>query len=192
MAWPLRAGVLSEAFFLDDESERKKFGIPDDFDVPMSVVIELNLFHKQGLKGSIEKFEALLKRKYNPGHGRPVLISNTYYRCTLSINQARMLVDRDQDQGIVPSNERAIYRIWPDFDMQSLIDKSVATIKGDAARRSYDATGNGVVWAVIDSGIDATHPHFETLKTLRMRVLRNYMWTSQKMTVRTRRFARAL
>ena len=166
MAWPLRAGVLSEAFFLDDESERRKFGIPDDFDMPMSVVIELNLFHKQGLKGSIEKFEALLK-VVNPGHGRPVLISNTYYRCTLSINHARMLVDRDQDQGRVPSNERAIYRIWPDFDMQLLIDKSVATIKGDAARRSYDATGNGVVWAVIDSGIDADHPHFKTLDTLK-------------------------
>jgi subtilisin family serine protease len=50
--------------------------------------------------------------------------------------------------------------------MKLLIDRSVATIKGDAARRSYDATGSEIVWAVVDSGIDATHPHFATYETL--------------------------
>ena len=33
-------------------------------------------------------------------------------------------------------------------------------MKADAAFRTYSAAGVGVVWAVIDSGIDGTHPHF--------------------------------
>src|SRR5215207_6423542 len=37
----------------------------------------------------------------------------------------------------------------------------------DAARRAFDATGRGITWAVLDSGIDADHHHsrrYETLK----------------------------
>ena len=44
--------------------------------------------------------------------------------------------------------------------MQAHIDRSVTTIKADAATRSYATSGQGVVWAVIDSGIDKGHPHF--------------------------------
>ena len=49
---------------------------------------------------------------------------------------------------------RAIYKLWPDFPVYSQIYRSVATIKSDAAVRSYGAGGSGIVWAVIDSGID--------------------------------------
>ena len=37
-------------------------------------------------------------------------------------------------------------------------------MKVDAARRAYDARGHRIVWAVIDSGIDAGHPHFSQLE----------------------------
>src|SRR5262249_35634340 len=57
---------------------------------------------------------------------------------------------------------RAIYKLWPDFPVQSQIYKSVATIKSDAAFRSFAAAGSEIVWAVIDSGIDGTHPHFQS------------------------------
>jgi subtilisin family serine protease len=55
---------------------------------------------------------------------------------------------------------RAIYN-WPDFPVYSQIYRSVATIKADAAVRSFGAGGAGIVWAVIDSGIDCDHPHFD-------------------------------
>ena len=42
------------------------------------------------------------------------------------------------------------------------IDRSAPTVKADAAWRAYDARGRGIVWAVIDSGIDACHPHFSS------------------------------
>jgi serine protease AprX len=44
--------------------------------------------------------------------------------------------------------------------------RSISTVKADAARRSYDALGEGITWVVIDSGIDARHPHFRTYDTL--------------------------
>ena len=38
--------------------------------------------------------------------------------------------------------------------------RSRKTIKADAAIRVFDTGGHGIRWAVIDSGIDATHPAF--------------------------------
>jgi len=58
-------------------------------------------------------------------------------------------------------NERAIYRVWPDFVVQMLINKTISTVKADAAHKSFSALGRGIVWAVMDSGLDTTHPHFD-------------------------------
>jgi hypothetical protein len=76
------------------------------------------------------------------------------------------LVRRDQpaasatrQAGDTPTGP-AIYRIWPDFPVNALLTKSIRTVKADAALNSFSATGDGIVWAVMDSGIDATHPHF--------------------------------
>lgn len=55
---------------------------------------------------------------------------------------------------------RTIYHIWPDFEIQGCITRSIATVKVDAAHQSFTAMGKDIVWAVMDSGIDAHHPHF--------------------------------
>ena len=62
----------------------------------------------------------------------------------------------------------AIYRIWPDFEVKALLYKSVSTIKADAALNSFSTTGDKIVWAVMDSGIDALHPHFATFDNLNL------------------------
>lgn len=62
--------------------------------------------------------------------------------------------------------KRAIYHVWSDFEIIAHINKSIATIKGDAAQAAYSAFGEGIVWAVMDSGIDGTHPHFTSHGTL--------------------------
>lgn len=59
-----------------------------------------------------------------------------------------------------PRNHRTIYRIWPDFDLRHCTHRSVRTVKADAAQNSFNAYGEGITWAVIDSGIDWLHPHF--------------------------------
>lgn len=68
----------------------------------------------------------------------------------------------DQTAGDIAAEqrERSIYRIWPDFPVHALLDHSIPTIKADAARTAFAASGRGITWAVVDSGIEGTHPHF--------------------------------
>jgi serine protease AprX len=65
-----------------------------------------------------------------------------------------------------PSKRRAIFHIWPDFEVSACINKSVATVKADAAQNSFSAWGTGITWAVMDSGIKHDHPHFEKHKNV--------------------------
>jgi subtilisin family serine protease len=65
-----------------------------------------------------------------------------------------------------PSRCRAIFHIWPDFEVSASINKSVATVKADAAQNSFSAWGAGITWAVMDSGIKDDHPHFEKHKNV--------------------------
>ena len=47
-----------------------------------------------------------------------------------------------------------------------LVYRSISTVNADAAQRLFGATGRGIVWAVLDSGIDAAHPHFRRYRNL--------------------------
>lgn len=67
---------------------------------------------------------------------------------------------------IDPAKFRAIFRIWPDFEISACITDSVATVKADAAQRAFAATGAGITWAVMDSGICADHPHFKAYRNV--------------------------
>jgi serine protease AprX len=41
-----------------------------------------------------------------------------------------------------------------------VVYRSIRTVKADAARRSFPELGQGIVWAVLGSGVDASHSHF--------------------------------
>jgi serine protease AprX len=82
---------------------------------------------------------------------------------------------RDADKDIASKGgviqiapRRAIFHIWPDFEVQPLINRSISTVKADAAGNAFGALGEGIVWAVMDSGIDGTHPHFQNHKNLEL------------------------
>jgi subtilisin family serine protease len=62
----------------------------------------------------------------------------------------------------------AIYRIWKNFEVHPLIDRSIITVKADAAHRAFLAAGKDIVWAVLDSGVDELHEHFTEHKTLEL------------------------
>jgi serine protease AprX len=62
---------------------------------------------------------------------------------------------------IDPAKFRAIYHIWPDFEVSGYINKSIATVKADAAQNSFSSSGAGITWAVMDSGIQKDHRHFQ-------------------------------
>lgn len=153
-----------------DPKQRSGVGMPEDERTPGPVMVELNVRHARGLPGAREQFEALWREVVGGTGGegeasarRPETVSDTYYRCELSMEEVRALVARDR---AAPAAERAIYRVWPDFPIRAQLDRSVATVKADAARRAFAAAGAGVVWAVVDSGIDGTHPHFQLHRTL--------------------------
>jgi hypothetical protein len=61
---------------------------------------------------------------------------------------------------IDPSKCRAIFHIWPDFEVSAYINRSIATVKADAAQNSFSARGAGITWAVMDSGVKDDHEHF--------------------------------
>lgn len=63
---------------------------------------------------------------------------------------------------------QSIYKIWPDFDAKAMMLRTVSTVKADAARISFSASGRNIVWAVIDSGIDGGHPHFARHRNLEL------------------------
>lgn len=146
--------VLAEAVTV--AAERTKLGLPASESEPFWMVIELNLRYEEGLEGATTWFFALHKATLK-NRSRPQAVTNTYFRANISVADARALVAKDEK---VEFARRCIYRIWPDFPVRPLIDRSTPTVKADAAQRAYHASGHGITWAVIDSGIDAGHPHF--------------------------------
>ena len=89
------------------------------------------------------------------------------YQCVLTRPQLQALVDWDRHTAEVLGLPPTIFKVWPDYELQPQIDRSAPTVKADAAWRSYSARGRGVVWAVLDSGIDRRHSHFSALELAR-------------------------
>ena len=119
----------------------------------LAVLVELDVNH--GLSVARDHFTRLFAATFAGQQVTdPVPIARRYLRCLLTQDQVGALGDADR------AGPRAIFRIWPDFRVRPHIDRSAATVKADAAARSYGTSGDGIVWAVVDSGIDATHPHF--------------------------------
>src|SRR5688572_27425101 len=46
--------------------------------------------------------------------------------------------------------------------------RSIETIGGNKALTTHHANGKGIVWAIVDSGIDGSHDHFQKHKNLEL------------------------
>ncbi|MEM8931897.1 MAG: S8 family peptidase [Acidobacteriota bacterium] len=136
------------------------------------VIIDLNLRFPGGLRLARDQVESLLEEvvetlRSRRGRKRVREIAEIlsldkseltpqYLFGELTEAEIRLLVERDRTS----KEHRGIYRVWFDFPIEARLDRSCATIKADAARVSFGACGRRIVWAVVDSGIDETHPHF--------------------------------
>ncbi|MEG3439790.1 S8 family peptidase [Pannus brasiliensis CCIBt3594] len=143
-----------------------------DEDKTYDVIIDLNLEYPGGRSKARERIEALLKQITADSETQGIKEatsqrSQQYLFARLQKNAIEELVKRDNavDPSTV-SPQRAIYRIWPDFEVEAFINKSISTVKADAARNAFSALGEGIVWAVLDSGIDEKHPHFNKHQNL--------------------------
>lgn len=185
---PKRSGFIPEtmdkaiiAIPLLDDLQREEEGKERPY-IVRRVIIDLNLEYKGGRDSARNKVEALIDQ-LRPNFPQTQLLVRDpqppqYVFARMTGPAIRELVRLDDpgpattaravgDAASAPTvsprdpttPERAIYRVWPDFDVEALITKSVSTVKADAARSSFAAMGNDIVWAVVDSGIDE-HPHF--------------------------------
>ena len=82
-----------------------------------------------------------------------------------------------------------VYQIWKDETTYGHLLRSVDTVKATSCWRTFDARGKGITWAVMDTGINAAHPHFASLNTIDSALSRNFSssdtLTTRKATART-------
>ncbi len=78
----------------------------------------------------------------------------------VNLNRAeveRLACDLSQHYG-APSP--AVYRMFSNSRKRALIRHSIHTVQARTAQLGYNAMGQGITWAVLDTGIDRHHPHF--------------------------------
>lgn len=138
------------------------------------IIIDLHLEYPQGRRKAGEWVRTALAELITSSRSADQHIdevkgrySEQYVFARLRGDVIRELVARDilRKPGLDPvqpqtTGPRAIYQIWEDFKIGPLIFRSYATMKCNAARASFAAAGENIVWGVIDSGIQRDHPHF--------------------------------
>jgi serine protease AprX len=148
----------------EEEDKAKRGGTPQ----PVRVIFDLNPDFPRGLAAAADRVrELLLKARCEPRLKDN--IAKPYLVAVMPPSALRWVVQSDIES--VPADDwslRAIRQVWPDFKVLPMLEKSVATVKGDAARASFAAQGSDIVWAVIDSGVDEGHPHFEKWGNLKV------------------------
>lgn len=62
--------------------------------------------------------------------------------------------------GLPPVGHASVFLISRNRPATPAIERSVVTVKADAARRLFQLGCDKIAWAIVDSGVDATHPAF--------------------------------
>lgn len=135
----------------------------DDTKRLQALIIEMNLDFPGGRHAAVKQIVELLRGVIGRNHKNVLNAEGSRHHvfAELTLQQLRDLLERDVENG-----KPAIYKVWPDRELEPYLDHSVQTIKADACLRSFGAEGVGIVWAVADSGIDGTHPHFADFDNL--------------------------
>jgi serine protease AprX len=186
LALDLMSGSPVIAAILPDTEEGRLFN-PDNLirsviSVPMlrqieaddqeleSVLIEINVNFALGREKARQRIVDLVSKAIaeagdpnEPLQGISLWKTDTsqqylYARLQGRVIQRLVELDAVQSPQDVPN---AIFHVWPDFKIRAQVWKSIATVKADASRRAFATSGRGIVWAVFDSGVNGTHPHFE-------------------------------
>ena len=68
----------------------------------------------------------------------------------------------------------SVFQIWLDETTYGHLLTSTDTVKATSCWRTFDARGDGITWAVLDTGINADHPHFAASNTVNKTLSRNF------------------
>lgn len=88
-------------------------------------------------------------------------ILDRYISALLSRDEVeRLAEDLGRRNGVITP---PVFRMFTNSRKKALMRNSVATIQALTAQQGYGARGQGITWAVLDTGIDQGHPHFQNL-----------------------------
>lgn len=59
------------------------------------------------------------------------------------------------------AEDKAVFKIWQNRKIMPMVAQSSVTIKATAALQLFNATGEGISWAVLDTGIKTDHDYFK-------------------------------
>ncbi len=166
---PRTVSLVTDSVITRPLAERMASASPDE---QLGVVIEVRTDSGLPLDDVIAELLALIRIA---AADAPMWRTGGYVMASLTASQILAVVQLDTGKGgrVQAGRQEAktaprsfVNRIWPNFEVRATIHRSVITVKADAAVRSFDATGDGIVWAVLDTGVQASHPHFATYDTL--------------------------
>lgn len=121
------------------------------------VIISLNELFSGGLAGAL----AYVEQRAKEWGVRYTTLSHYCFAC-LTGDEILKLAQEARDLTLKYGRKgTVVYRIWKDTEVSITLTKSLTTVKADAAQRAFAARGEGIVWAVLDSGVQGDHPHFK-------------------------------
>ncbi|HUD27757.1 MAG TPA: S8 family peptidase [Novosphingobium sp.] len=119
-------------------------------------IVELNINYPGGVKGASEEAVAWLRDEgVDPAD---IDAGSSIYNVFANLAERQLHAIEERVRAARPT---PIFRIWPDDELKPLMNRSVRTIKGDACFTVYRSSGEEIVWAVADSGVDERHLHFQ-------------------------------
>ena len=125
------------------------------------VIIALNELYE----GGIAEANKLVDRRASEWGVDYKMVSHYCFAC---LTGKQILALAEETHELIRKYGRrksVIYRIWEDNEVSVTLTRSLTTVKADAAQRSFRALGESIVWAVLDSGIQGDHPHFQAADT---------------------------
>jgi serine protease AprX len=118
---------------------------------------------KQNPENGITTSIKAIKEHLGTGPGENVRDSDFYVFANLRPKQIEELAARPE-----------VWQIWLDHETKAHLLCSVETIKASACWRTFEARGEGITWAVLDSGINSDHPHFKDSDTVDLTLSKNF------------------
>jgi serine protease AprX len=152
---------------------------------PLHLIIELNTKYPGGLMAARLLVEDFVRKTAPHGLDRNLQgAQHTFVFAQLKPFELAAILEKDSVAGrlaqardpsaplnveaVVHREARAIRKVWESAPIQTLTTVSIRTVKADAAHAAFTALGQGITWAVLDSGIQADHPHFTQFANLKV------------------------
>jgi subtilisin family serine protease len=140
---PLLIEVLEPGYPAADESYDEMYVREQESDSSNLLEERVN-----ELASSIEKIVKQLKHEGDP----KIIPLRKYVAAHLTAGEIEALSAKHK--------ELNIFSVWRSSSKSKAIYRSHSPINADAARNSYGAEGEGITWAVLDTGCNPFHPHF--------------------------------